>query len=177
MSVNLVSFASGNGLSPVRCQAITWTSADLLSIGPTLGNKFKWNSNENRKLFIHENTFENVICKIAAILILNVSLVRKRRCYRFDFATPLHTTASVATVYSVLWISDHGLGFCLIGATIAIAATTLDVCTHSTNHNFLQSLSNFTCTYLQKKAGLSLNILQIDITVMVQYKMIMHTAL
>ena len=28
-SVNLVSIDSGNGLSPVWCQAITWTSADL----------------------------------------------------------------------------------------------------------------------------------------------------
>ena len=31
--------ASGNGLSPVRCQAITWTNTDLLSIGP-LGTNF-----------------------------------------------------------------------------------------------------------------------------------------
>ena len=29
----------GNGLSPVQCQAITWTNADLLSIGP-LGTNF-----------------------------------------------------------------------------------------------------------------------------------------
>ena len=34
-----VSISSGNGLSPVRCQAITWTNADLLSIGP-LGTNF-----------------------------------------------------------------------------------------------------------------------------------------
>ena len=31
--VNWASTASGNGLSLVRCQAITWTNADLLSIG------------------------------------------------------------------------------------------------------------------------------------------------
>ena len=38
-SVNWVSIGSGNGLSPVRHQAIAWTNADLLSIGP-LGTRF-----------------------------------------------------------------------------------------------------------------------------------------
>ena len=38
-SVNGVSIDSGNGFSPVRCQTITWTSADLKSIGP-LGTNF-----------------------------------------------------------------------------------------------------------------------------------------
>ena len=39
MSVNWVNIASGNGLSPVRRQTITWTNTDLLSIGP-LGINF-----------------------------------------------------------------------------------------------------------------------------------------
>ena len=34
-SVNWTSTDSGNGLSPVRRQAITWTNADVLSIGPS----------------------------------------------------------------------------------------------------------------------------------------------
>ena len=34
MSVNWVSIGSGNGLSPVWHEAITWTNAGLLSIGP-----------------------------------------------------------------------------------------------------------------------------------------------
>ena len=37
-SVNCVSIASDNGLSPVRRQAITWIIAHLLSIGPLGGN-------------------------------------------------------------------------------------------------------------------------------------------
>ena len=43
-SVNWRSTGSGNGLLPVRHQAITWTSADLFSIGP-LGANFSeiWN--------------------------------------------------------------------------------------------------------------------------------------
>ena len=39
MSGNWVSIGSGNGLSPVRWQAITWTITDLLSIAP-LGTHF-----------------------------------------------------------------------------------------------------------------------------------------
>ena len=38
-SVNRVSISSDNGLSPIRRQAIIWTSAGLLSIGP-LGPNF-----------------------------------------------------------------------------------------------------------------------------------------
>ena len=64
--VNWVIIASGNGLSPFRHQAITWTNADSLSIGP-LGT----NSSEIRikipKLFIHENAFEIVVCEMSAI--------------------------------------------------------------------------------------------------------------
>ena len=33
-----------------------------------LRNKLKWNSNRNSKVFIQENTFENVVWKMAAIL-------------------------------------------------------------------------------------------------------------
>ena len=34
----------------------------------TLRNKLQWNLNQNTKLFIHENAFENVVCELAAIL-------------------------------------------------------------------------------------------------------------
>ena len=42
-SLNWVSISSGNGLSPVLCQAIILTNAGLLSIR-TLGTKFEFNS-------------------------------------------------------------------------------------------------------------------------------------
>ena len=45
-----MSIASDNGLSPVP------------------GNKFRWNSNRNSYIFIQENAFENIVCKIAVIL-------------------------------------------------------------------------------------------------------------
>ena len=57
-----VSIGSGNGLSPVRRQAIIRPNSGLLSIGP-LGTHFsKFES--NTKFFIDENAFENVVCQI-----------------------------------------------------------------------------------------------------------------
>ena len=47
----------------VRPQAITWTNADLLPIGPLAGNKLQWNSNWNKWLSIYANAFENVVCE------------------------------------------------------------------------------------------------------------------
>ena len=53
--MNCVSIGSVNGLSPVRCQSITPTNADLWSVGPrlivnwTLRNKLQWSSNQNKK--------------------------------------------------------------------------------------------------------------------------------
>ena len=63
-SVNWVSIGSGNGLSPVRRLAVTWINVDIV---PEL-DKFQWNSNRSTKLFIHENTFENVVYEMGAIL-------------------------------------------------------------------------------------------------------------
>ena len=59
-------FGSNNGLLPVRRQAIIWTNAGLLLVGP-LGKKTQWNLNQN-KIFIQENAFENVGCKMATTL-------------------------------------------------------------------------------------------------------------
>ena len=51
-----------NGLSLDRRQAIIWTNAGILLIGP-LGTKFNETS-----IFIQENPFETVVWKMAAIL-------------------------------------------------------------------------------------------------------------
>ena len=47
-SVNWINIGSGNGLSPIRCQAITWTNAALMSIWP-LGTNFSeiWIKTQN----------------------------------------------------------------------------------------------------------------------------------
>ena len=60
LHINQVNIGSDNALSPIRRQAIIWTDAGLLSIGPLRTNF--------TKLFIHENAFENIVCGMAAIL-------------------------------------------------------------------------------------------------------------
>ena len=54
---------SDNSLSPGRHQAILWTNGGLLWIGP-LGTSV----NEISCIFIRENAFEYVVCKMALIL-------------------------------------------------------------------------------------------------------------
>ena len=34
----------------------------------TLRNKLQWNFNQDTKLFIHENAYENIVCEMAALL-------------------------------------------------------------------------------------------------------------
>ena len=68
MSVKKGIIGSDNGLSPVRRQAIIWTNAEILSIRCLGTNNLQWNSNQNTKVFIHENAFENVVYEMAAIL-------------------------------------------------------------------------------------------------------------
>ena len=64
--MNQFSIGSGNGLSLLQRQAITWTNADLLSIGP-LETNFNEILSQGSIIFIQENAFENVVCKMAAI--------------------------------------------------------------------------------------------------------------
>ena len=62
----LTIIGSDNGLSPGWHQAIIWTNAGILLIGP-LGTNL--NKNLYRKLYMitQENAFVNVVCKMAAI--------------------------------------------------------------------------------------------------------------
>ena len=57
---------SDNGLSPGQHQAIIWTNAAILLIGP-LGTNFS-EINRNLYIFIQENPLENVIWKMVAFL-------------------------------------------------------------------------------------------------------------
>ena len=67
MSGNQVSIGSSNGLLPIRRQAIVWTNAGLLSIWP-FGTNFSEFFYQYTNLFIHENAYENIVCKMASIL-------------------------------------------------------------------------------------------------------------
>ena len=63
----LTIIGSNNGLSPERRQAIIWTNAGILLIGP-LGTNFSENLIEIQIFSFEENTFENVVCEMAVIL-------------------------------------------------------------------------------------------------------------
>ena len=58
----LTSIGSDNGLSPDRRQAIIWTNAGILLIGPLHGSRLQWNLNRNLYRFIQENAaLENIV--------------------------------------------------------------------------------------------------------------------
>ena len=64
MPVDYDIISSDNGLSPVRRQAIIWTDADILPIGP-----LKTNVSEIWIVFVNENVYlKNFVFKMAAIL-------------------------------------------------------------------------------------------------------------
>ena len=67
-SVNLISIGSDNGLSFIRRQAIIWTSAEQLLIGPLGTNFNEILINQNTKLFIQDNAYEKIVCDMTAIL-------------------------------------------------------------------------------------------------------------
>ena len=59
----LIIIGSDNGLSPDRRQAIIWTNAGLMSIGP-----MRTYFSENTTIFIEEIARENVVREMASIL-------------------------------------------------------------------------------------------------------------
>ena len=63
----LTIIGSDNDLSFDWRQAIIWTNAGKMD-NWTLGNKRQWNLNRNSYISIQENVFENVVWKMAAIV-------------------------------------------------------------------------------------------------------------
>ena len=69
-SVSWITSASANDMSPVRRQAIAWTSANLLSIFIL---EQSWTGKQiqikiQQYAFFQVNAFENVVCKMSSIL-------------------------------------------------------------------------------------------------------------
>ena len=99
MSVNWAIIGSCNGLSPVRCQAITWTNDDLLSIRPPgtivlaiwieiltfsfKNTKLKISSAKWRPFCPREGEFKKGIFKTSAILEKWVKLPQPPTCHNF----------------------------------------------------------------------------------------------
>ena len=67
-SVNKAKISSDYGLSPVRRQAIIISTNFWLFVNWTLGIKLQRNFNQNTVMLIQASAFENVVCKMAAML-------------------------------------------------------------------------------------------------------------
>ena len=61
MTPNQAVTDSDNGLSLARHRAVVWINIGLFSIG----NIFQRNWNQNTTIFVDENDFENVVCKMS----------------------------------------------------------------------------------------------------------------
>ena len=77
----LIITGSDNGLSPDRRQAIIWTNAGLLSIGP-LRTYFSENIVKKKNNFHWKNARENVVCEMASILSRPQCVNYLCSCYR-----------------------------------------------------------------------------------------------
>ena len=75
-----------------------------LIVNWTLGNKLQWNSNWNRKLFIQENAFENVVYVMVTILSMRDDLrsdtVGKGGCFSPQY---LHIDISYLAPTGEIW--------------------------------------------------------------------------
>ena len=64
---HLITIGADNGLSPGQRQAIyleqSWNIVNWIP-----RNKLQWNFNQNSSIFIQENAFDDVICKVSSIL-------------------------------------------------------------------------------------------------------------
>ena len=60
-------YHSDNGLSPVWHQAIIGIDAVVVLIGPLQTNSIEI-LGQNKTILIQQNEYENVVCKVAAIL-------------------------------------------------------------------------------------------------------------
>ena len=93
--VNWVTIGSDHGLLPVRHQATIWTNDGLLLIEP-LGTNFSEYLNKITKIIIQENTFENVIYKITAMLsqpqcVKNVIKIKNAPCHTTEAGDHIHS--------------------------------------------------------------------------------------
>ena len=94
---------SENGLSPDRRQAIIWTNAGILLIGP-LGTNFSEIFNRNPDIVFQENTLESAVCKMA---------------YLFDIMPADAMAPQVTRASTWYWQYRIGsiLGFCIVNSS------------------------------------------------------------
>ena len=72
----------------------------------TLRDKLKWDFDQNTKIFIHENAYENIVCEITAILSGEDGLSNAFEYYILkNYHTLKITATSSRDQYLFLWIS------------------------------------------------------------------------
>ena len=99
----LIIIASDNGLSPGQRQAIIWTNAGTSLIN-YLGTNFSENIDRNSYIFIQENTFENVVCEMSAIL-SRPQCVNPSTLYYWQSGIRMKLDTGLGAVQSGAWIT------------------------------------------------------------------------
>ena len=97
-SANWVSTGSDNGLMPVQRQAIIWTNADLLSIGP-LGTKFSDILIKIQNFSLMKMCLKNGVCEMVAILSRSECVKLGQYC---ACRCPTHLNRSKSSAYTAI---------------------------------------------------------------------------
>ena len=83
-------------------KSMIWTITGILLIGPSGTNKLNWNLNRNSWIFIRENTIENVVWEIMAIL-------SRHQCVKIAIILPPRNKRRTPIVWVILrlhsWIT------------------------------------------------------------------------
>ena len=75
------------GASPAGTKPLSQQCWDIVNL--TIRNKLQWNFNRNSYIFIQENAFENVVCKMASIISSRTKWVKTASLYWNSLQIPL----------------------------------------------------------------------------------------
>ena len=93
----------------------------------TVMNMFQWHLNRNAYIFIQENAFQNVVCKMAAVCLgLNV-LIQSQRASSVGLKPKNYPATLWSSEYVFCWV----FLLCFIVLTVPIAVDSYDVFTRT----------------------------------------------
>ena len=98
---NLTIIGSDNGLSPGWRQAIIWTNAGILLIGPLVTN-FNEILVRIQTFSLKKNAINNVVCEMASIL-------SRPQCVKVVQHVRVACKGLIPTIGSMYWIIEHGV--------------------------------------------------------------------
>ena len=117
----------------------------------TLRNKLQWNFNRNSYIFIQENAFEKVVCKIAAILCrsqcVNAMTPNKRNIFFVPWIAILHGQSNrYLSVWGMLCLRHISYWF-IIKTVVLVAFVWSYKCTEFTNRHAFYALTRIFIQY------------------------------